>query len=530
MNARLIAMTAGTILTTLGTAPAAEDQPAEAAAAPGPSLTIYNQNFAVVRESLAMTLGAGTTRVRFADTSAHLEPESVILRDATGKTTLRVLEQNYRADAASEGLLLKAFEGQTIDFQLPPSPADGAQRTVRGKIIRSGYVPHTEAFSRYGQRYAQRQMSMASGAGGTSQPLIEVDGRLQFSLPGVPLFPSLGDDSILRPTLDWVLSTDKPGPVKAELGYLTGGLSWRADYTAIAPEEAQPGASGPDEKISLVGWVTIDNQSGKSYRDASLALMAGDVSKIQPEDQYLGAPAALYDMRGESAGPPVTERSFDDLHLYTVARPTTLHDRETKQVEFIKAESVAAKRLYIYDGAAFDPSMRHWDPASVRSNKDYGTRSNPKVWIMREFMNSQANGLGVPLPKGAMRFYRQDTADNAGRLQFVGENTIDHTPKDELVRVYTGNAFDIVGERRQTNFESNTDRNWTRESFEIKVRNHKKEPAEVRVVEHLYRWNEWSIEKPSQDFKKLDSTTIEFRLTLPPDAEKTVTYTASYRW
>ena len=222
---------------------------------------------------------------------------------------------------------------------------------------------------------------------------------------------------------------------------------------------------------------------------------------------------------------PVSEKAFDEFHLYTLANKTTLRDRETKQVEFVRATGVKAERLYVYDGA----QLGGWRPGmTYGGDPGYGTESNKKVAVYREFKNSKENNLGIPLPKGRVRFYTQDNADQS--LQFVGENTIDHTPKDELVRLYTGDSFDLVGERKRTDFKVSESNHWANESYEIKVRNRKKEPAEVRVVEHLYRWVNWEIKEKSQDFEKKDAQTIEFRVPLKPDEEKVVTYTVHYTW
>jgi hypothetical protein len=241
--------------------------------------------------------------------------------------------------------------------------------------------------------------------------------------------------------------------------------------------------------------------------------------------------------------------AFDEFHLYSIARPTTLHDRETKQVEFAHAEKMYAPTIYVYDGAG---DYRFY--GSVVQDQYYGTQNNSKkILVQREFVNDETNQLGIALPAGKLRFYRRD-AD--GQLQFVGENTIDHTPRKEMVRVTTGNSFDLVGERKQTNFRINvfsappaidpatglpyqnaqTATNaeppppWIDESFEIKLRNRKKEPVEIRVVEHLYRWSNWEITKKSDDFAKKDSQTIEFKIPVKPDEEKTVTYTVHYSW
>jgi hypothetical protein len=229
----------------------------------------------------------------------------------------------------------------------------------------------------------------------------------------------------------------------------------------------------------------------------------------------------------DAAAPVVTEKAFDEFHLYTLALPATLHDRETKQVEFIRATGVKAPTIYIYDGAAI-ANYRGWDPVTIRNSPEYGTQSNKKVWVMREFLNSKENGLGMPLPAGTVRFYRSDSTDNS--IQFVGENSLDHTPENELVRLYTGDAFDLVGERVRTDYQLDNRNSTMTEAFQIKVRNHKTEPVEVRVVEHLYRWTNWDITEKSDDFTKTDAQTVEWRVTLKPDEEKVITYRVTYNW
>jgi hypothetical protein len=231
-------------------------------------------------------------------------------------------------------------------------------------------------------------------------------------------------------------------------------------------------------------------------------------------------------MADNMAAPVVREKSFDEFHLYTLERSTTLHDEETKQVEFVHAGDIRSQRLYIYDGANLAVYGYYGGEQAVQ-DPNYGTQSNPKVWVMQEFKNSEANHLGIPLPKGRLRFYRRDTD---GHLEFVGENSIDHTPKDETVRVYTGNAFDVTGERKRTNFRVESRQRWIDESFEIRVRNHKKQSVQVRVVEHLYRWTNWEIQDKSSACTKKDAQTVEFPVTVAPDGEQVVTYTVHYSW
>jgi hypothetical protein len=482
------------------------------------SLTIYNQNFGVVRDVVTLDLQQGVNQVRFADTTAHLEPDSVILRDPKTGVKLNILEQSYRADPISSGLLLSLNEGKEIEFYV--REINKPDRVVKGKIIRSGYVPHNQtAMQRYGNRYYQSQMGMAQG---TAQPVIEVEGQLQFSLPGEPRFPTLADDTILKPTLDWRIHANQAAKIEAELCYLTGGMSWEADYNVVSPEKG--------DEVDVIGWVTIDNQSGKTFKDAKLQLIAGDVAKLQEGDARSNG-MNDFEMRTTSAisVPRVTEQAFDEYHLYSLPLPSTLHDRETKQIEFVRAPGVKSQRLYIYDGVKVDQNRyRGSRMENFRNDESYGTQSNPKVWVMREIKNSKDNHLGLPLPKGKVRFYRQD---NDGRLQFVGEDMIDHTARDETLRLYTGNAFDLVGERKRTNYKSDSDNHWVDETFEIKVRNRKQDEAvEIRVVEHLYRWTNWEIRDPSNTHLKTDAQTIEFRIPLKPGEERTITYTVHYSW
>ncbi len=468
-----------------------------------PALTIYNQNFFVAREYLPLDLKAGVNHVDYAGIAAHLEPDSVILRDPGGRQ-LQILEQNYRNDPISQELLLSLYEGKTIDFQIAPG------NMIQGKVIRSGYIPS----SYYAQGYQQP---------GNTQPIIEVNGMLRFGLPGEPQFPALTADSILKPTLNWVLQTNAPGKFDAEISYVSGGMNWQADYNLVISDN--PNAKS--DLLDMVGWITMNNHSGKTFENARIKLMAGDVNKIQePTISGRMYKAAAMETLGGAMAPVVQEKSFDEFHLYTLERPSTLRDQETKQVEFVQAMAIHGQRIYVYDGAKVD-QYGYYNPDQIRQDANYGTLSNPKVWVMEEFKNSEANHLGIPLPKGKLRFYRRNSDS---QLEFVGENVIDHTPKDEMIRVSTGNAFDVVGERKRTNYHVDNSQHWMEESFEIRIRNHKKEAVNVRVVEHLYRWVNWKLTEQSQDSKKTDAQTMEFPVSVPADGEQVVTYTVHYSW
>ena len=441
-----------------------------------PALTIYNGGYAVVRETLPIDLKSGLNQVSFAGATAQVEADSVILRDVAGKAEFQILEQSYRNDPVSQAMLMSLFEGKTLEFVR--REANKPDSVIIGKVIRSGYVP----------------------SGNYVEPIIEVDGKLQFLLPGSPIFPSLGTDNILKPTLNWKLNSASSGKINAEVAYLSRGFTWEASYNLVATDQS--------DLLDVVGWVTMNNQSGMTFADAKLKLMAGDVHRVvEAGIQPFGGVSAMA-ANIVMADKVVTEKSFDEFHLYTLGNPVTLRDKETKQVEFVRATGVKAARVYVYDGADRDG--------------DAG-----KVQVYREFKNSEANKLGLALPKGKVRFYSQD---GDRQLEFVGENQIDHTPKNETIRVLVGNSFDLVGERRLVSQTENSAERIATQTIEVKVRNRKKEPAEIRVVEHANRGGNWTLTSQSQPHAKKDATTFEFRVPLQPDEEKVITYAIRYTW
>jgi hypothetical protein len=447
---------------------------ASAAFAAEPALTIYNGGYAVVRETLPIDLKSGLNQVSFAGATAQVEADTVILRDVAGKAEFQILEQSYRNDPVSQAMLLSLFEGQTLEFVRHET--NKPDQVISGKVVRSGFVP--------GGRFVE--------------PIIEVDGKLQFLLPGQPRFPSLGNDNVLKPTLNWKLNSASSGKISAEVAYLSKGFTWEASYNLVATDQS--------DLLDVVGWVTMNNQSGMTFADAKLKLMAGDVHRvIDTFGRGMGGGMPMAALAKSDA--VVTEKSFDEFHLYTLGNPVTLRDKETKQVEFVRATGVKASRLFVYDGA-------------------YQGGAG-KVQVYREFKNTEANKLGLALPKGKVRFYSQD-ADR--QLEFVGENEIDHTPKNELIRVLTGNSFDLVGEHRMTNETEDGANHVATQTFEIKVRNRKKEPAEIRIREHAHRSNTWTLTAQSQPHDKKDAHTFEFKVPLQPEEEKVITYTIRYTW
>lgn len=500
----------------------AAQQPAESASNPAAALTIYNQNFAVARTTINLDLHLGLNEVSTNQVTTELEPDSVILRDPSAgdsaKPSFRIVEQNYDAAVVTQDWLLQKYEGKTIQFEVAravtPDGQPAADRIVEGRIIRA---PQPQGQNPYG------------GYDPEGQPLVEVNGQMEFQLPGTPLFPSSTDGLLLKPTLRWQIDSDRAQKLAAEFAYITGGLNWEATYNVVTSNAAAAGSSpSTEENADVVGWVTITNRSGAEFPQARIKLMAGDVAKIQPiafDRIVSGAVAMAAPMPSNNA---VTQKPFDDFHLYDLHRTVSLQNGETKQIQFLEANGVTIARSYLYDGADLEREQRYNFGGQFIQQQNYGLdASNTKVQIMQEIKNTDANHLGVPLPAGRIRLYRRD-AD--GQMEFVGESVINHTPVEDTIKISTGSAFDIKGSRRQTDFYIDNGRRTLDEFFEIKLTNQKAEPVTVSVLEHLYRGDNWEIEQKSADYTRLDSHTIEFPVQVPAKGDATVTYKVRYTW
>lgn len=498
----------------------AAQQPAAPTAPPSTALTIYNDNFAVARTAVALDLHPGTNEVSTTQVTAQVEPDSVVLRDPSGKPTFRIVEQNYDAGVIDQNSLLRKFEGKTINFEIngfrfssgaTPGLEPDKPVIVSGKIIRA--PRDVSQFPQYGQ-YPN------------NEPLIEVNGQMEFQLPGIPLFPASTDGLLLEPTLRWQIESEKAQHLSAELAYITGGLSWEATYNVVAPNAGE--AAVTDEKADLLGWVTIHNDSGTEFPAARVKLMAGDVAKITPENQaHVRERAMAFATGAMSVNQAVTQKAFDDFHLYDLNRTVALLNGETKQVQFIDASGLTLSRSYRFEGAAEMQPYQN-NNGYINQQPEFGVDpGNTKVQVVESFKNSAANHLGMPMPAGRIRLYRRD-AD--GQMEFVGESTINHTPTEDTVKIVTGNAFDVKGSRRQTDFHVNSQDRIVDESFEIHVTNQKTQPVTVYVVEPMYRGVNWDIRTKSSDFTKLDARTAEFPIQVPAKGEATLTYSVRYTW
>lgn len=474
-------------------------------------LTVYNQDFALVKEERKAELNKGINSVRLEEVPAYIDPTSVRIKSVNFPGSLRIIEQSYDFDTVSYGKLLEKYLGREIEIHQIVDAKTGEVRIKQARLLSSGYSPQPR-----NRGFGMQQVYNYNYSG---QPLFEIDGKIHTQATGTLVLPALPEGLILKPMLSWQLEAQKAGSQTVEVSYMTSGIQWIADYVAlISPDDTQ---------LDLTGWVTLDNRSGVAYESAKLKLIAGDVHILQPSVSDIRIIGGLAKEASASASPQFKEKAFFEYHLYTLQRPTTIKDNEIKQIEFVTASKVSVKKRYVYDGFQISQQYRNWDVISYRDRQEFGTDSQTKVWVILEFKNSEENNLGIPLPKGRIRLYKED--EDKGQ-EFVGEDEIDHTPKDEEVTLYAGNAFDLVGERKQLDFKVIESGHIYDETFEITLRNHKQEDVTVTVKEHLYRWKEWEIRNSSHPYEKKDSQTIELSLPVPKDGQTKLAYTARYRW
>jgi hypothetical protein len=447
------------------------------------ALTIYNQGTALVQDRRTFELNAGSNILNFTDVAASIDATSVNFRSLTDPEGTVVLEQNYVYDLVDSFALLSRYLDQTIEAVAN----DGT--TYRGQLLsgRNGEIILREDS---GQVLVLRMENLR-------------DLR----------FPELPGGLITRPTLRWLLQSANAGSQQVELTYLTGGISWTADYNLLLATDNQ--------SLDLNGWVTLTNNSGAAYQDAQVKLVAGDVNRL-PEPAVLRSDMMDMAFAAEAAGAPqVEQRNFYEYNLYEIQRPVTVGSNETKQVEFVNGAEIPARTFYVYDG-----SMPFYGGGPI-IDQYYGSTGVTNVQNYLEFTTSEEGGLGADLPAGRVRVYQEDI-DGAALL--IGENMIDHTPEGEEVEIYLGNAFDLVGERTQTNYNLIAS-NVLEETYEIRLRNRKDSDAvEIRVPEHMFRWSNWEIMNSSHEYTKIDASTIEYRVEVPAGGETVITYTVRYNW
>jgi hypothetical protein len=438
------------------------------------ALTIYNVNLGLVKDQRQTTLPAGTFELGFMDVASQIIPASVQVRSLAGPSSLRVLEQRYAYDLLNPQRLLEKYVGKEVKL-------------------------YTE--NQYTERDETVTATLLSVDGG---PVFKVDEDITFGHPGRILFPKVPDSLASKPTLVWLLENSLTKPQRIEATYLTNAINWRADYVLTL--------NARDDRADLSGWVTIDNKSGAVYSNATLKLVAGDVNRVRDE-QELRTRILAKEAAAPKAAPQFKEEEFFEYHIYTLQRPSTLKNNQTQQISLVTADQVPVKKELVYFGAR-----------QYYQNRYVEAVSNQKINVIVEIQNKKENNLGIPLPKGVVRVYKQDAE---GSLQFVGEDSIDHTPKDEKIRIKMGNAFDVVGGRKQTDWKKLTADTYEA-AFEISVRNHKKEDVVVKVVEPIP--GAWTMLASSHEYKKTNAHMAEFMLTVPKDKEVKMTYSVKMRF
>jgi hypothetical protein len=455
-----------------------------------PEITVYNQGFALVKEVRRLELKPGRQQIRVEDVAALIEPNSVGVRKLQGAGDFVVLEQNYQYDLISPLAILNKAVGQKVRFIRLLQ--NGQKDVVTGTLLSSP----TAVVNPSGE-----------GAQTTYNGLVirTDDGRILLNPSGEIEVMQIPEGMISKPTLVWDVDA-QPGAVEAELSYLTRGMTWSADYVLTLD------GSG---KAGLIGWVTLNNSSGATFKDAKLKLMAGDVQRVETQRMGLrGGMGGAMPMMAKAD--QFQEESLFEYHLYTLQRPATVRDKETKQIQLLAGEGVPVEKKLIVD--ALRDFGRYFP-----SEGEFGT-GNLKPQVRVEFVNSEKNGLGMPLPKGNVKVYQRDAS---GSVQMLGEDAIDHTPKDERISLVVGRSFDVVAERRRTNFRRLAPTT-VEESFEIEVRNRKSTPETVHVYER--RYGDWKVTQKSQDFAKLDANTIDFVVQLKAGETKKVSYTVITSW
>lgn len=435
-------------------------------------ITVYNSNLGLVKDQRQIALGKGLQELKFMDVAAQIIPASVGIKAIKEALPFTVLEQNYEYDLLSSRKLLDKYVGKEVKL-----------------FTKNAYTEREEV------------VSALLLANNENQPVFQIGADITFNHPGRILFPEIPKDLISKPTLIWLLDNKTTTPQKIEALYLTTGLNWKSDYVLVLNEQ--------DTRADLSGWVTIDNKSGAPYRDAKLKLVAGDIHRVQ-EDLIRPKKAMV---AAAAPSPQFKEDAFFEYHIYTLERKTTLKDNQTKQISLLNVQEIPVTKEFIYRGATY-----------YYRNKQGEVISNQKIGVFVQILNSRENHLGMPLPKGTVRAYKRDLD---GSLQLVGEDVIDHTPKDEKIRLKLGEAFDLKAERKQVGWEKIASDTYE-SAYEITLRNHKKEDVVIRVIEPLP--GDWKVLENSQPFIKLDASTLAFDVPVPKDKESKLTYRVRIRF
>ena len=474
---RVIWLTIGILLSTAAHAFAAGEAAAAAARATvtqeqqkDVAITIYNGNLGLVKDVRDLVLGPGIHEVKFMDVAAQIDPTTVHLKSLTDAAGVRVLEQNYEYDLLNPQKLLDKFVGKKVKLMVGD-----------GSLIEATLMSNNNG------------------------PIYQINGQIHLGHHGRVILPDLPDNLIPKPTLVWLLHNRTGRPQRVEASYLTTGINWKADYVVVL--------NARDNGGDLSGWVTVDNKSGATYTDAALKLVAGDVHRARTRREM--ADALEYAAKAAPAAPPrqFQQESFFEYHLYSLEGRTTIKQNQMKQISLLNVTEIPIRKELRYYGA------------SQYYRGQLGTPlSNQKVGVFLEIANKEQHRLGIPLPKGTVRVYKA-AADKS--LQFIGEDSIDHTPKDEKVKIKMGEAFDVVGERTQRDWRKIAVGVYETE-WDVQIRNHKKEDVEVTIIEPVP--GDWDVLKTSHPYEKIQAHTLQYVVKVPKDGKTTVNYRVRMRW
>lgn len=435
-------------------------------------VTVYNSDLGVVKEYRTKYLNAGLNDVFYEGVASRIDPTSVRLKSVNGN--VEVVEQNFQYDLVSTDKILAKY----IDKEIT-------------------------AYQMYGDKKELVEGTLLSYSG-NQLILKDKNGEIQIVSVTNLVLPELPEGLITKPTLEWIVESNEPENHTLELSYMTSGMTWKADYVVVTNKN--------DDKLDLNGWVTVTNNAGTTFRNTSLKLVAGDVNRVQAGGAY----DANLKYAGESAKAPAqfAEESLFEYHMYDLQRKTTLRDNEQKQISLLSSNDVNVEKEYVYD------DIKYW----WWYGSGWSDTGEKKVNVMLNFDNSEENNLGIPLPKGTVRVFKKDSE---GKLQFIGEDSIDHTPKDETIRLFIGQAFDIVGERKQMDF--NILSNWYEYVWEVTIRNHKEEDITVTVLERT--GGDWDITQENFEHTKESNNKIKWRVPVKANGESKLSYTIRYkRW
>lgn len=449
--------------------------------------------YAMVKQGRDVILTKGRTVIRVADVPALIDPTTVAFESLLDPAGTRVVEQSFEFDLTNTNKLLQKY----LDREVTVEQVRGqGMESITGTLIGT-----------------QGGLVLRS-ADGSIRTINSYSGVRLSSLPG---------GLISKPTLVWDIAADRAGTHPSRVSFQTGGITWWTDYNLTLSEGSGTGTGAC--KLDVGAWVTIINQSGATFEEAKLKLVAGDVQRAKPQPQYAPAIAERsLAMAARSDG--FAEKAFFEYHLYTLGRPATLRNNATKQIElFPVARGVNCEKTLLYYGQANQYLGNYGSPMTDRN---FGNQSNKKVDVYLRFKNRDDNRLGIPLPAGKVRVAKLDSADQS--LEFIGEDLIDHTAKNETIQIKLGSAFDVVGERRQVDFRFDSAGKIIEEDIEIKLRNQKDEAVSVIAKENLYRWTSWSVTKKTQNFEKVDSRTIHFPVNIAKGGEAVIRYTVRYAW